>query len=140
VGHSHGCSQIIQAVNSLTSQSQIPSARIKGIILMGGALSDGPSEMAKDGGHWIFKFVPMFMLKRMQPSLSESFFQAAVHPSNQERMRAKSMDVSNRNDMSFCKAFYIIGVIQNPWGFISLDKPNCYFFHPCTVNVFIHYY
>ena len=73
---------------------------------MGGALSDGPSEMAKDGGHWIFKFVPMFMLKRMQPSLSESFFQAAVHPSNQERMRAKSMDVSNRNDMSFCKAFY----------------------------------
>ena len=74
--------------------------------MIGGALKDGPGEMAKDGGHWIFKFVPMFFLRKMQPSLSESFFEAAVHQSNRERLRKKALEVSNRNDMAFCKAFY----------------------------------
>ena len=110
VGHSHGCSQVIQAINSLTTQQSkaplIQTSRIKGIILIGGALSDGPSSLAKDGGHWIFTYLPMFLLRNMQPSLSESFFQAAVHPSSQDRIRETAMAISNRNDMRFCKAFY----------------------------------
>jgi hypothetical protein len=76
--------------------------------LIGGALKDGPGEMAKDdGGHSIFKMSPLFLLRKMQPSLSATFFEAAVHPSNRERrLRKKAIEVSNRNDMAFCKAFY----------------------------------
>ena len=103
VGHSHGCSQIIQSVNTLASEE---ASKIKGVILMGGALNDGPTGLAVDGGHWIFKYLPMFMLNKMQPSLSQSFFDAAVHPSNRDRLRSKAMNISNRNDMRFCKAFY----------------------------------
>jgi hypothetical protein len=106
VGHSHGCSQIIQAVNTLTSNSKVPTSRIRGVIMMGGILSDEPTLTIKEGGHWIFKFIPMFLLNKMQPSLSEAFFQAAIHPSNQERLRTKALGISNRNDMRFCKAFY----------------------------------
>lgn len=75
--------------------------------MIGGALKDGPGEMAKDdGGHSIFKMSPLFLLRKMQPSLSATFFEAAVHPSNRERLRKKAIEVSNRNDMAFCKAFY----------------------------------
>ena len=79
VGHSHGCSQVIQLVNSLSDSNR---DRIKGLVLIGGALKDGPGGLARDGGHWIFKYVPMFMLRKMQPSLSQGFFDAAVHPKN----------------------------------------------------------
>jgi pimeloyl-ACP methyl ester carboxylesterase len=74
--------------------------------MIGGALKDGPDGLAVDGGHWIFKYVPMFLLHKMQPSLSESFFEAAVHRTNREHLRTKAVDLSNRNDMRFCKAFY----------------------------------
>lgn len=103
VGHSHGCSQVIQLVNSLSDSNR---DRIKGVVLIGGALKDGPGELARDGGHWIFKYLPMFMLRKMQPSLSQSFFDAAVHPKNRERLRESAINVSNTNDMLFCKAFY----------------------------------
>jgi pimeloyl-ACP methyl ester carboxylesterase len=103
VGHSHGCSQVIQLVNSLSDSNR---DRIKGLVLIGGALKDGPGGLARDGGHWIFKYVPMFMLRKMQPSLSQGFFDAAVHPKNRERLRESAINVSNTNDMLFCKAFY----------------------------------
>ena len=105
VGHSHGCSQIIQVINNMNLQSQSSISRIKGVILIGGLLS-GSGGLAKDGGHWIFTFLPMFMLHKFQPFFSEQFFQAAVHPSNKERLRMKASEISNRNDMRFCKAFY----------------------------------
>jgi pimeloyl-ACP methyl ester carboxylesterase len=103
VGHSHGCSQVIQLVNSLSASDR---SRIKGVILISGALKDGPGEHAKDGGHWIFKFVPMFLLRKMQPSLSQSFFQAAVHPKHKNALKERALNVSDTNDMMFCKAFY----------------------------------
>ena len=103
VGHSHGCSQVIQLINRLSASHR---CRIKGVILMSGALKDGPGEHAKDGGHWIFKFIPISLLRKMQPSLSQSFFEAAVHPKHRETLRKNAINVSDTNDMLFCKAFY----------------------------------
>lgn len=101
VAHSHGCSQVIQLLNS----PQIHS-RIAGIILIGGALKGGPAALAKDGGHVIFKILPTFILNRLQPSLSNSFFNAAVHPNHHDKLRNSSLEISNSNSMEFCKAYY----------------------------------
>ncbi len=106
VAHSHGVSQAIKLVVDYLSPSE--SSKIKGLILIGGALKDGPaSAQTQDGGHWIFRYIPMFLLRKMQPSLSKSFIEAAVHPSNLDRLRRSgALDISDKNDMAMCKAFY----------------------------------
>jgi pimeloyl-ACP methyl ester carboxylesterase len=105
VAHSYGVSQTIKLVNSLPASD---AARINGLILIGGAVKGGPGSLAKDGGHWIFsRYVPMTVLRMMQPSMSRIFAEAAIHPSNMEKMvESGCTDVSKGNDMAMCKAFY----------------------------------
>jgi pimeloyl-ACP methyl ester carboxylesterase len=103
IGHSYACSQIIQICNKLDGRI---SNRVRGLVMLSGALKDGPCDNARDGGHWIFKYIPLFMLRRMQKGLSRSFLDAAVHPTNRERLRQKSLEISNRNDMKMCRAYY----------------------------------
>jgi len=105
VAHSYGVSQTIKLVNSLPASD---AAKISGLVLIGGAVKGGPGSLAKDGGHWIFsRYVPMTILRMMQPSLSRSFAEAAIHPSNMEKMiESGCTDVSKGNDMAMCKAFY----------------------------------
>lgn len=103
IGHSYACSQLIQVIKRLQLHH---SSRIHGIVYISGALKDGPGNYAKDGGHWIFKYVPIFVLRRMQSSLSQLFFDAAVHPHNRERLKVCTLDLSNKNDMQICRATY----------------------------------
>jgi len=100
VGHSYGVSQIIQLINKF---SPVEIARVKGAVFISGALKDGPGALAKDGGHWIFKYLPMFLLRRMQPWLSEQFVHSAFFD---KKLHKSAIEVSNRNDMAMCKAFY----------------------------------
>lgn len=103
VGHSYACSQLIQICNKLEDKI---ITRVRGLVMLSGALKDGPCINARDGGHWIFKYFPLFMLRRMQKGLSRSFLDAAVHPTNRERLREKCLDISNKNDMEMCRAYY----------------------------------
>ena len=87
-------------------RSPVSNNTIDGAIFIGGGLKDSPCDMTNDGGHWIFTYMPMFMLNRMQPSLSEGFVNAAFHPSTSDKMKDSALDHSNSNDMAMCKAFY----------------------------------
>mmetsp|Transcript_3450 Transcript_3450/g.4805 ORF Transcript_3450/g.4805 Transcript_3450/m.4805 type:complete len:307 (+) Transcript_3450:99-1019(+) len=103
VGHSFGVSQVIRLVNKLNAEKF--TDRIKGVVLISGAINGGPLGNM-DGGHWIFRYLPLSVLRRIQPILSQSFFKAAVHPSNQQRLQKSANDLSNANDMAMCRAFY----------------------------------
>jgi len=105
VGHSYGVSQAIKLLNDMDENKV---SRVGGAVFIAGALRNGPSpsnNLTKDC-HWIFRYLPMFALQKMQQSLSEGFFHAAVHPSNAEKLRETSLEISNQNEMQICKAFY----------------------------------
>jgi len=102
VGHSYGVSQTITLLHSL--EPAILN-RVGGAVLISGGLKDGPSELTNDGGHWIFRYMPMFILNMMQPGLSKNFIDAAIHPNNEE-LKKSAIEFSNKNDMAICKAFY----------------------------------
>lgn len=100
--HSYGVSQTIKCLISMDADKV---SRVGGAILIGGGLKDGPTNLTNDGGHWIFSYVPMFVLNAMQPGLSRNFAEAAFHPVN-TKLKEASLEVSNRNEMPMCKAFY----------------------------------
>lgn len=100
--HSYGVSQTIKLLQSLDQEK---SSRVEGAILMSGGLKGSSSNLTKDGGHWIFQVMPMFMLRFMQAGLSQSFVDAAIHPSK-SKLKEAALENSNRNDMAMCKAFY----------------------------------
>lgn len=118
IGHSHGVSQSVRLINALetkegreeeSSPASAPSLspRIDGVIMIGGGLQDAECDLTNNGGHWIFTYMPMFMLHRMQPSLSEGFVNAAFHPNtNNDKLKKAALGDSNKNDMAFCRAFY----------------------------------
>ena len=128
IGHSHGVSQCIRLMNALeettkkgkqedsnsnynnnnnlSSLLSSPQTSIDGVIMISGGLQDGRSDFTNNGGHWIFRYMPMFLLNRMQPSLSEGFVNAAFHPMTNDELKKAALCDSNRNDMAFCKAFY----------------------------------
>ncbi len=111
VGHSHGVSQSIKLINAIEDKEQSNgsnsiSNKIDGTILIGGGLKDSQCDVVNDGGHWIFTYMPIFLLNRMQPSLSEGFVNAAFHPSTSDKMKEAALVQSNCNDMAMCKAFY----------------------------------
>lgn len=97
--HSYAVSQTIHLFQRLTP---LQNSRIKGIFLISGGLVGGPSPLLKDGGHWIFR-LPMPVLRRLQPTLSEAFVTAAIHD---PELREKALEISKKNDMKMCRAFY----------------------------------
>lgn len=100
--HSYGVSQTIKCLLSMDADKL---SRVDGAILIGGGLKDGPTNLTNDGGHWVFSYIPMILLKAMQPGLSRNFADAAFHPVN-TRLKETSLLASSQNEMEMCKAFY----------------------------------
>jgi len=100
VAHSYGVSQAIQLIDTLSPSEEV---KVKGMVLIGGGLKGGPSTLTQDGGHWIFRYIPTFLLRYMQPSLSRKFVQSAILD---KELQQSHLEASNANDMAICKAFY----------------------------------
>jgi len=105
LAHSYGVSQVIKLLNELNDKKDKDdnSLAVDGIILIGGTLRDGPVSMGK--GLFIFR-LPLFILKWIQPKLTDAFVDAAYHPESEESLKEKGRTFSNQNDMAFVKAFY----------------------------------
>jgi len=99
VAHSAGVSQAIKLINNF---SPAEVARVRGVVFISGALKGGHRSFVNDDGHWIFRF-PVFVLKFIQPWLSEQFVHSAILDKD---LHKSAIEVSNRNDMAMCKAFY----------------------------------
>lgn len=129
IAHSYGVSQTIKCLLSMDADTL---SRVDGAILIGGGLKDGPTTMTNDGGHWIFRYVPMFVLKAMQPGLSKSFADGAFHPVNTQ-LKEASLLASNQNDMEMCKAFYRQQKYATSEEARSLEVSYFYSFYNCNV-------
>lgn len=105
VAHSYGPSQVIKLINSLKEQHNLDS-KINGVVFLSGGLKDGPGSLTKDGGHWIWRYMPMYLLRKLQPSLDKEFIKAAIHPKNRGKLRESALQICSSNDMATCKAFY----------------------------------
>ena len=161
VGHSYGVSQTIKLLKSIEkdnekeegdqsqSQSSNKLSRVGGAILISGGLKGCPvGGLSKDGGHWIFRYIPMFVLYKMQPLLSETFVKAAIHPANLSSLKEEALEISNGNDMAMCKAFYRQQTYADSEDAQSLKvsvvfihSPLCHYFSRlrCLLARFIYY-
>ena len=116
VAHSYGTSQVIKLINNLNSpENHIP---LDGIALIGSALGDGPCKTAINGGLSIFK-LPVFILKWMQTTMTNSFVEAAYHGDSHQSLKETARTFCNQNDMAIVKAFYR----QTKW-VVSKDTKN----------------
>jgi pimeloyl-ACP methyl ester carboxylesterase len=98
VGHSFGTTLVLKLAVER-------SGEVEGVICLACGLRN-------DGGPFLFKF-PLFLLKLMQPLLSNGFLERAFHP---ETLAQKNTDTrslvtralarSGRNDMFVAQAFY----------------------------------
>ena len=107
VAHSYGPSQVIKLINSLNDeQNNNFYTKINGVVFLSGGLKDGKCTLIKDGGHWIWHYMPMYLLRKLQPSLDKEFIKAAIHPNNRDKLRESALKICSSNDMANCKAFY----------------------------------
>lgn len=102
VGHSYGSSQIVRLMPFLP---EAISSRIKGVVLLSGALANGPSDVPKDEAPCVF-CLPVFMLKILQPKMNDVFLEKAYHPAAKEELVARGKMICEGNDMAIVKAFY----------------------------------
>mmetsp|Transcript_8573 Transcript_8573/g.18083 ORF Transcript_8573/g.18083 Transcript_8573/m.18083 type:complete len:443 (+) Transcript_8573:238-1566(+) len=102
IGHSYGSSQIIRLLPLLPESI---SARIEGLILISGALANGPSDVPNDNGPCVFCF-PVWFLKLLQPKMNDAFLSNAYHPTTDEGLVLHGRAVCEGNDMGMVKAFY----------------------------------
>lgn len=102
IGHSYGSSQIIRLLPLLPESI---SSRIKGLILISGALANGPSDVPSDNGPCIFCF-PVWFLKLLQPKMNDVFLEKAFHPTTDEGAVAQGRKLCEGNEMGMIKAFY----------------------------------
>eukprot|EP00594_Rhizosolenia_setigera_P010855 CAMPEP_0178961940 /NCGR_PEP_ID=MMETSP0789-20121207/14041_1 /TAXON_ID=3005 /ORGANISM="Rhizosolenia setigera, Strain CCMP 1694" /LENGTH=325 /DNA_ID=CAMNT_0020645941 /DNA_START=18 /DNA_END=995 /DNA_ORIENTATION=+ len=101
-GHSYGVSQTIK----LLQNKPTTKGKVNGVILLSGALKSPNGGVTQDGGHWVFRYFPLWLLKKLQPGMSEEFVQRAFHPSNLEKFKESALKICNQNDMNFVRAFY----------------------------------
>lgn len=102
VGHSYGSSQIVRLLPLLPESI---STRVKGIVLLSGALANGPSDVPKDDAPCVF-CLPVLLLKLIQPKMNDAFLDKAYHPTTDEALVAQGRMVCEGNDMAIVKAFY----------------------------------
>lgn len=102
VGHSYGSSQIVSLLPLLP---EAISSRIKGVVLLSGALANGPSDIPKDDAPCVF-CLPAFVLKILQPKMNDIFLEKAYHPTTEEALVSQGRMVCEGNDMAIVKAFY----------------------------------
>lgn len=102
LGHSYGVSQTIK----LLLNKPTTKGKVNGVILLSGALKSPNGRITQDGGHWVFRYFPLWLLKKLQPAMSEDFVQRAFHPSNLDKFKESALKICNQNDMDFVRAFY----------------------------------
>jgi len=102
VGHSYGSSQIVRLIPLLPESL---AGRVKGIVLLSGALANGPSDVPKDDAPCVF-CLPVFILKMLQPKMNDVFLEKAYHPTTKEALVAQGRMICEGNDMAIVKAFY----------------------------------
>ena len=116
VAHSYGVSQILQVLhqkidhldqhNKSTEINNSRNIPIQGLILISAVLKDPSDPLTRDGGHFIFKWFPTFILRHIQSMLTQNFIHHAIHPQNIHILQEDAIRLSNANDMNMCKAFY----------------------------------
>ena len=102
VGHSYGSSQIVRLLPLLPESI---STRVKGVVLLSGALANGPSDVPNDDAPCVF-CLPTGILKLIQPKMNDAFLDKAYHPTTDEALVAQGRMVCEGNDMAIVKAFY----------------------------------
>ena len=102
VGHSYGSSQIVRLLPLLPESI---STRVEGIVLLSGALANGPSDVPKDDAPCVF-CLPVLFLKIIQTKMNDAFLDKAYHPTTNEALVAQGRMVCEGNDMAIVKAFY----------------------------------
>jgi pimeloyl-ACP methyl ester carboxylesterase len=99
LAHSYGPSIVAQVLPQITSQ-----LRLVGIVWVSTALKSDTITFLADGGPPLMK-LPTFVLRCMQPSLTNSFVQAAVLDSHTDVQTVVRND-SNANDMWVAKCYH----------------------------------
>lgn len=106
VGHSFGTSLVTQLVADLTAtagsepRALPPLTSPAALCLL--AAGDGASTKGNLG---VF-YLPEFVLRLLQPTMTAAFAQMSLHPEASEAVKAEACAISAANDMHVCKAFY----------------------------------
>eukprot|EP00747_Dinoflagellata_sp_TGD_P192392 gnl/TRDRNA2_/TRDRNA2_57169_c0_seq1.p1 gnl/TRDRNA2_/TRDRNA2_57169_c0~~gnl/TRDRNA2_/TRDRNA2_57169_c0_seq1.p1 ORF type:complete len:331 (+),score=43.19 gnl/TRDRNA2_/TRDRNA2_57169_c0_seq1:49-1041(+) len=95
VAHSFGCHLAMRLALLLQSSEDTSMA---GLVLLSSALQ-------LPEGHPIFR-LPVFLLNRLQPSMTEAFVSVAFTENANADLLRKERDGCNRNPMYMCKAYY----------------------------------
>lgn len=103
VGHSYGPNWIYKLLLRLEN-----AINVKGLILISSGLSN-PKYSLQKGGPGLFRLVPLWLLRCLQPLLTQSFLQMGFskHTHNQQpALIAAAKTVNNRNDMKIVCIYY----------------------------------
>jgi abhydrolase domain-containing protein 8 len=84
---------------------QKENTNVAACIFLSSALKGGPVPLHY-GGHPVFK-LPVFILKCLQPFLTNEFIRLAYHPEADPALVATFRNASNANDMYICKAYHV---------------------------------
>jgi pimeloyl-ACP methyl ester carboxylesterase len=96
VGHSYGPMLFLPLLQTLPN--------LKGCVFLSSALRT-PHLKNPDGGHMLFKLLPLWILNCLQSKLTEAFLQMAVHPSN-TKIKQFSRLGSNQNNMIVARGYH----------------------------------
>lgn len=100
--HSYGPSIVIRALQNPSLPENI---RVNGMVFLGTALRHASSSpLLPDGGHPIMK-LPTFLLNYLQPYMTNSFCEMAVHDDHEHIKRIIRQD-SDSNDMWMAKCYH----------------------------------
>lgn len=117
IGHSYAVTAIIRMLH--------PQENIAACIFLSSALKGGPIPL-HNGGHSIFK-LPIFLLRCLQPLLTNEFIRLAYHPEADRALLEASKDADNANAMGMCKAYHC----HHDWATVEEAKSNIHV--PCLV-------
>jgi len=98
IGHSYGPSIMLHVLQ----ERSIPN--LVGFVWLASAVQDPKFFPLANGGHPIMR-LPVWMLKCLQPILTNSFIQMAVHPEH-VKLQEQVRQASNGNDMTVAKYYH----------------------------------
>jgi pimeloyl-ACP methyl ester carboxylesterase len=106
VGHSYGGPQAVRLMRRIEAERSedkggdaATQKEIKGIVLLGAA------DFIPDGGHPIFT-LPICLLELLHGQLTSNFADLAFSPHSDPRLKEEFLQMSSRNKMYVCRAFY----------------------------------
>lgn len=102
IGHSYAPTIIMRFIHQRYRANLHPN--IKGCILLSTAIHGGPLPLP-EGGHPIMN-LPVFILKCLQPSLTNKFLELAFHSTADPAMVQEAKQANNQNNMWAAKAYH----------------------------------